>query len=57
MEKDISRETPLVDAFEGFEIPDPAAYSLFSDWLKEYPDQWPALAGRGAFYANLGFEA
>jgi tetratricopeptide (TPR) repeat protein len=57
MEKDISRETPLVDAFEGFEIPDSAAYSLFTDWLKEYPDQWPALAARGVFFTHLGFEA
>lgn len=57
MEKDISGETPLVDAFEGFYIPDPAAYALFSDWLKEYPDQWPALAARGVFFTHLGFEA
>lgn len=57
MERDISRENPLVDAFEGFEIPDPAAYSLFSDWLKEYPEQWPALAARGVFFTHLGFEA
>lgn len=57
MEQDISKEDRLVDAFEGFEIPDPAARSLFSDWVKKYPDQWPGLAARGVYFTNLGFEA
>lgn len=57
MEKDLSREDRLVDTFEGFKIPDPAALSLFSGWAKKYPGEWPALAGRGVFYTNLGFES
>lgn len=56
-EKDISKEDRLVDAFEGFKIPDPAALSLFSGWLSKHPGKWPALAARGAFFSNLGFEA